>query len=270
MIVFPPVKINLGLNVTARRMDGYHDIDSVFIPVAWTDALEAVISDNQEFKFSSSGLPIPGNTAGNLVCKAFRLLAEKYPLPGIHLHLHKVLPMGAGLGGGSSDGANALKLINSLCGLGIERHELEALAAQLGSDCPFFIDSTPKHVSGRGETMNAVDLQLKDWYVLIVMPPVSIGTAEAYSWIRPSVPELTVAEIIASPVANWKGKLKNDFEEGAMKRHPVIGEIKAQLYREGAVYASMSGSGAAVYGLFSSLPDLQAYSTYQVWCGRID
>lgn len=267
MLVFPPIKINLGLNITEKRKDGYHSIESVFFPVPWTDVLEAVITENHVVTFNSSGLNIPGNPSNNLVIKAYELLSAKYDLPGMDFHLHKILPMGAGLGGGSSDGAYALKLINDLCGLGLTLEELETDASNLGSDCPFFIQSTPKFVSGRGELLEPVSIDLKDWYILIVMPDISVGTAAAYSWITPSAPRMPVRKIVEQSPEHWKDILVNDFEAPVIQRYPIIGEIKNKMYEQGATYASMSGSGAAVYGLFRSMPVRSFWSIYQHWSG---
>lgn len=269
MLVFPPVKINLGLNIIEKRNDGFHNIASAFFPVPWTDALEALITDKQNFTFSTSGIPIPGNSDNNLVVRAYNLLRNMYSLPGISMHLHKVLPMGAGLGGGSSNGTSALKLINDLCGLELGTQKLHELAAHLGSDCPFFVENKAKFVSGRGDILEPLAVNLQGWYMLIVMPAVSIGTAEAYSWIRPCEPDVSIKDILSRPPEDWKGILKNDFETPAIHRYPVIGEIKDKLYSAGAVYASMSGSGAAVYGLFRAAPGTALWKNEVHWCGEL-
>ncbi|MBK9401549.1 MAG: 4-(cytidine 5'-diphospho)-2-C-methyl-D-erythritol kinase [Bacteroidetes bacterium] len=267
MLVFPPVKVNLGLSIIEKRKDGYHSIESVFFPVPWTDALEVVITDHQNITFNSTGLPIPGDQANNLIIRAFNLLAKEHRLPGLNFHLHKILPMGAGLGGGSSNGAYALKLINEVCKLGISMKELEKMAAELGSDCPFFIESTPKFVSGRGEILEPIKINLQHWHMLIVMPPVAVGTADAYSRITPKVPETSIRQIISLPPEQWKDQLINDFEATVIQRYPVIGEIKKRMYEQGAAYASMSGSGAAVFGLFRSEPDLTGWKSNAHWSG---
>ncbi len=262
MLVFPNIKINLGLNVIEKRSDGFHALESLFLPVPWCDALEAVITDQQDISFSSSGIPIPGNTEGNLVVKAWNLMKRDFSIPGMAVHLHKVIPMGAGLGGGSSDGAFMLKLVNLLCNLQLSDNQLENYAAGLGSDCPFFIRNAPALVSGRGEILTPVAINLKGYHIALVMPPVSVGTAEAYSWIKPHQPSISIREILKDPVETWRGRLVNDFEAPVAGRYPVIAEIRDQLYQQGAVYAAMSGSGAAVFGLFTTTPDLTHFNAY--------
>ena len=262
MIVFPNIKINLGLNIIEKRPDGYHALESLFLPVPWCDALEAVLTDKQEITFSSSGIPIPGNTDGNLVVKAWKLLKKDFSIPGMAVHLHKVIPMGAGLGGGSSDGAFMLKMINTLCNLQLNDDQLEQYAAKLGSDCPFFIRNAPAMVSGRGEILSPVSFSLKGYHIALVMPPVSVGTAEAYSWITPRNPAVHISEILKEPVNIWRNRLMNDFEAPVCERHPVIAEVRDKMYELGAEYAAMSGSGAAVFGLFRTAPDLTHFNAY--------
>jgi len=267
MIAFPPAKINLGLNIITKRNDGFHAIESVFYPISWTDVIEVIKTENQEFKFNSSGLKIPGNRDNNLIVNACKLLQKDFDLPGLSFHLHKILPMGAGLGGGSSDGAFALMLINNICKLGLNKEKLKYYALELGSDCPFFIDEKPMFVSGRGEHLEEINVDLKNWYIVVVMPPFSVGTAEAYRWIQPKAPEISIKAIISSSPENWKNNLTNDFEEEVIQRHALVGEIKTELYQQGAVYASMSGSGAAVYGLFKSKPESPLFPNMNEWCG---
>lgn len=262
MLVFPNVKINLGLNVIGKREDGFHDLESVFYPVGWCDALEAVVSEKQELSFTSSGIPVPGGESSNLIIKAFSLLKKDFSLPPLDIHLHKMIPMGAGLGGGSSDAAFMLKLINEICALNLSETALEAYAGQLGSDCPFFIRNAPSFVSGRGEKLEPFQMDLTGWYIQLVMPDVHVSTADAYSWIRPQAPATSIREILKLPVAEWRGRLINDFEEPVIARFPVIGGIRDQLYASGAAYASMSGSGAAVFGLFQSPPDPTLFNGY--------
>lgn len=269
MVEFPPVKINLGLNIIAKRVDNFHSIESVFYPVGWNDVLELLTTDNQDFRLDFSGTPIPGELSKNLIFKAYELIKSKHSLPGLHFHLHKILPMGAGLGGGSSDGAYALHLINSVCKLGLTQQKLHEYALQLGSDCPFFIQKKPQFVSGRGEVMEPISIDLSGWYIQIIMPPVFISTAEAYSWITPQQPPKSIREIITADPICWKEELKNDFEKHALKKHPVIGEVKEQLYRNGAMYASMSGSGASVYGLFKQKPPIFQLKEMQIWAGQL-
>jgi len=261
MISFPNAKINLGLHITSKRSDGYHKLESIFYPVQWTDALELIEGGTNSFEMSFSGLPVPGKLESNLCYKAWQLLKSDFSLPNLKAHLHKVIPMGAGLGGGSSDAAFMLKMINEICDLKISDQQLQKYAAQLGSDCPFFIENKPMIASGRGEILNEVKIDLSNYHIAIVMPPISVGTAEAYSWITPAIPINDLCTTINLPIENWKGILINDFEEVVCKHHPIIADIKQQLYNNGAVYSSMSGSGAAVFGIFNSLPDLKDFDS---------
>lgn len=248
MICFPNAKINLGLHVVGRRVDGYHDIETVFYPVPLRDALEVVEAD--AFSFSQTGIPLDAPAEKNLVVRAMNLLKEKYPIPPLEVHLLKAIPSGAGLGGGSSDAAFMLKLLDGFCGLNLPVEELEGMAAALGADCPFFIRNTPVFASGTGNIFEAVELSLKGYHICIVKPDVSVSTREAYSMVTPSRPAASLKEIIKAPVTEWKNLMTNDFEAPIERKHPIIKEIKETLYSEGAVYASMSGSGSSVFGLF--------------------
>ena len=255
MLLFPNCKINLGLNITRKRADGYHDLETVFYPVQWQDALEAVKSEVKSeesgLSFTSSGLHIEGDPANNLCAKAYHLLKKDFPsLPAIQLHLHKIIPMGAGLGGGSADGAYALRLINDLCRLDLSKEQLIRYALQLGSDCPFFILNKPCWATGRGENMEEIALDLSAFQFVIVHPHIHVSTAAAFSQIIPRVPERSIQEIIQQPIDTWKDLLLNDFEAGVSLQHPAIRSIKNTLYDQGALYASMTGSGSAVYGIF--------------------
>lgn len=269
MVAFPPVKINLGLNIIAKRADNFHAIESVFYPVEWTDLLEVLTTENQGFKLNLSGIPIPGDPSKNLISKAYEILKKHHSLPGFEFHLHKILPMGAGLGGGSSDGAAALQLMNDVAQLGISGEQMHEYALQLGSDCPFFLQKKPMFVSGRGENLADIQIDLTGWHIVIVMPPVSISTAEAYSWITPSTPKKSIREITVASPEHWKGELKNDFEIHAIQRHPIIGEIKNKFYQMGATYSSMSGSGAAVYGIFKDKPISSDWGEMRSWEGEL-
>ncbi len=266
MISFPNAKINLGLHITSKRPDGYHELASIFYPVQWTDALELIEGGANSFEMSFSGLPVPGKLESNLCYKAWQLLKSDFTLPNLQAHLHKVIPMGAGLGGGSSDAAFMLKMINEVCYLKINNQQLQKYAAQLGSDCPFFIENKPMIATGRGEILNEVKIDLSKYHIAIVMPPISVGTAEAYSWITPTIPINNLLTTIQLPVQQWKDKLTNDFEKEVFKHKPIIAEIKQKLYDNGAEYSSMSGSGAAVFGIFNSLPDLKEFdSQYNIF-----
>ena len=250
MISFPNAKINLGLNIVEKRQDGYHNIESVFYPIAWFDALEIIKSE--AFSFNSSGLTIPGNTENNLIVRACDLFIRDGLLGSeyISIHLHKVLPMGAGIGGGSADGAFALKMLNEIFELKLSSNQLQEYASQLGSDCSFFIENTPKFCFGKGSEFEEIELDIKGKYIVLVNPQIHISTAEAYAGVKPQRPTTSLKEIIKRPISDWKGLLKNDFEEKIVVNHPEIGVIKDKLYKLGALYASMTGSGSTVFGIF--------------------
>lgn len=259
MIVFPNCKINLGLNIIRKRNDGYHDLETIFYPVPLHDALEVVELGDSEIittdlrfgKFSTSGEMIPGKPEDNLCLKAYALLKNNDPaISPIKMHLHKAIPAGSGLGGGSSDGAFALRLLNQKFNLGLAIEKLLDKALQLGSDCPFFIINKPCFATGRGEFLNRVEVDLSPYKIVIVIPGTHISTAEAFSMVTPTMPSKSIKEIIQQPIDTWPGELKNDFEEGVMGKYPEVGNVKQQLYKAGALYSSMSGSGSAVYGIF--------------------
>ncbi|MFZ5554824.1 MAG: 4-(cytidine 5'-diphospho)-2-C-methyl-D-erythritol kinase [Bacteroidota bacterium] len=255
MIVYPNAKINLGLQVTDRREDGFHSIDSVFCPVKWKDILEIIPSATKS-EYSFSGLAVPGNAEDNLCVKAYHLLKSEYHLPEIKMHLHKIIPMGAGLGGGSADGAFALKLLNDLFQLHVPAEKLTALAGKLGSDCMFFIRNQPAYVTGRGEVMEKINIDLSKYKILLVHPGFHISTAEAYAAIQISKKQKTTKEIVLHlPVSEWKNELHNDFETVAFAKHPEIKKIKEKMYDSGALYSSMTGSGSAVYGIFEKMEE---------------
>ncbi|MDX9883585.1 MAG: 4-(cytidine 5'-diphospho)-2-C-methyl-D-erythritol kinase [Prolixibacteraceae bacterium] len=253
MITFPNAKINIGLHITEKRSDGFHNIETVMYPVPFTDVLEFVESD--ALRFDSSGLPIDSSPGQNLVLKAYHLLKEKYDLPPIHIHLHKYIPMGAGLGGGSSDAAFMLKMLNDHFSLNIQEDELENFAGRLGSDCAFFIRNRPVYASGKGELMKPVDLDLSEIYILLVKPPFGISTQEAYNKVIPQKSRLSLKALVDFSLIQWKSNINNQFEKTLFPVHPELAEIKEKLYHLGAVYASMTGSGSAVYGLFRSNPE---------------
>lgn len=256
MIGFPNAKINLGLYITGKRPDGYHDLVSCFYPVAWEEALEIVPSPS--FSFQSSGLPIPGAAEQNLVIKAYELLKQRHVLPACSIHLHKAIPMGAGLGGGSADAAETLKLLDRLFDLQLPADHLSELSAQLGSDCAFFIHNRPCIASGRGEVLKPIDLSLKSYALLIVHPGIHISTQEAYAGVKPRALTNPLEEVLQAGPEHWKNLLCNQFEEHLFEKYPEVKTIKEKLYTHGAVYASMSGSGSAVYGLFRDPLNLQA------------
>jgi 4-diphosphocytidyl-2-C-methyl-D-erythritol kinase len=252
MICFPNGKINLGLSVTARRPDGYHNLETVFYPVKLCDILEVVRADH--FSFQQTGLVMEIPVEENLVVKAFRLLEKCGDLPPVKIHLHKVIPTGAGLGGGSSDAAFLLKMVNEWFEAGYSKEQLEEMAGTLGADCPFFIGNTPALATGTGHLLHPIPVNLTAYYLVLVKPSLSVSTAMAYRSIIPRIPDIHVSEVISRPVETWRGSLVNDFEEPVFAMFPELRGIRDELYRLGAVYASMSGSGSALYGFFRELP----------------
>ena len=261
MITFPNIKINLGLSITEKRPDGYHNLETVFYPVALEDALEIRTNPEAQQKFTlhQHGMEIAGNPENNLVVKAYLLLDKEFHLPPVEIHLYKHIPSGAGLGGGSSDAAFMLKLLNEHYNLQLSDKQLEDYAATLGADCAFFIKNTPTYAEGIGNIFSPIELSLKGYRIMIVKPDVFVSTREAFANIRPHRPEYPVREVIRRPVAEWKDTLINDFEARVFPQYPVIGEIKEELYHQGAIYASMSGSGSSVFGLFAAgttLPEI--------------
>lgn len=253
MIQFPNAKINIGLQVLKKRADGFHELSTVFYPVNYTDCLEIRPSD--AFAFESYHKPIPGKAEENLCVKAYTYLKAKHNLPPVHIKLVKNIPMGAGLGGGSADGAFCLKMLNELFELGYKAEELERIALTLGSDCAFFIRNQPALAGGLGEKLSPIDLdsQLSNLEILVVYPKISIPTLEAYQHIRPNPEQANLAELIQLPVTSWKGQIHNNFEDYAFQKYPELTKIKTDMYDLGAVYASMSGSGSAIYGFFPKI-----------------
>jgi len=273
MIVFPNAKINLGLNITEKRPDGYHNLETVFYPVHIEDALEVVPLKNsdKEFELQVFGTPIAGNPEDNLVVKAYRLLKERFNLPAISIYLQKHIPSGAGMGGGSADGAFMLKLLNDKFSLGLSLEELEAIASQLGADCPFFIKNEPIFATGTGNVFSPINISLKGLYILIIKPAVFVSTRDAFSLITPDYPEKRITDIIQQPVEEWKNSLVNDFEKSVFAQYPEIGNAKDKLYESGAIYASMSGSGSSLYGIFKAPVDKPEliFPDYFIWQGKL-
>ena len=262
MIVFPNCKINLGLHVLGKRADRFHELETVFFPLPLYDILEIVylkqLTGEPGIPFSKSGLEIEGDNSNNLCIKAYRLLKKKFPqLPSIQLHLHKVIPAGAGLGGGSADGSFTLKLLNELCGLDLSVNQLIKFALQLGSDCPFFIINKPCFSKGRGELLEEIPIDLSGYKLLLVNPGIHVNTSAMFREIKPALPEIPLKEIISKPVQKWKEEMKNDFEKVVFPQYPEIARIKKEIYLSGAVYASMSGSGSSVYGIFSKQQEIR-------------
>jgi 4-diphosphocytidyl-2-C-methyl-D-erythritol kinase len=255
MISFPNAKINLGLHITSKRKDGYHEIETCMVPIPICDALEMIL-DPKKMNWNSTGIPIPGDAQDNLILKAYKLIRKDFPDIGpISVHLHKTIPMGAGLGGGSADGAFALKMMNSLFELHLDDFFLEEYAEQLGSDCPFFIENTPKIARGRGEILEPVHVPLHDNFLVLINPGIHIGTKEAYAGVSPKAPKADLATLLQQK-DRWKSELINDFESSIFQNHPVLSSIKEKLYQSGAYYAAISGSGSSIFGLFETAPPL--------------
>lgn len=276
MITFPNVKINLGLSITEKRPDGYHNLETVFYPVALEDALEirtsSATAPDRKFTLHQHGLEIAGKAEDNLVAKAYQLLDEKFNLPPVDIHLYKHIPSGAGLGGGSSDAAFMLKLLNEHFHLNLPDNQLEEYAATLGADCAFFIRNKPTFAEGIGNIFSPIELSLSGYGIMIVKPDIFVSTREAFSNIHPHRPEHPIKEVIQRPVSEWKETLINDFEASVFPLHPAIEAIKQELYNQGAAYASMSGSGSSVFGLFApeaSLPEINWGANVFCFKGRL-
>lgn len=263
MIVFPCAKINLGLNIVSNRDDGYHNLETVFYPVPLYDALEIKYMDP---KFPSdvpcdlkvTGIDLDCDEQWNLVIRAYNLLAEDYELPRVHAHLMKRIPTGAGLGGGSSDGAYMIRLLDERFRLNIGIAEMERYAARLGADCAFFITAEPMYATGIGNILAPVDDSigfLKGLYIAIVKPGIFVSTVEAYRQIKPKKPAKCCLDIVRQPIETWREELTNDFEPPVFAAHPELGDIKEKLYDMGAIFAQMSGSGSAIYGIFKEAPE---------------
>ena len=275
LLTFPNAKLNLGLYVTARRPDGYHALETVFLPLPWTDVLEVLPAPAGQAapSLTLTGRPIPGGVASNLCLKAYELLKANFPdLPAAQMQLHKVVPIGAGLGGGSADAAFALRAISEVFGLNLAPAQLEAYARQLGADCAFFVENTPRLARGKGDEFETIELNVSGTACAVVYPGLPISTAQAFAGIVPRAPAYPLRAALAQPMSTWRTTVSNDFEEALAPTHPVLGRIKQQLYAAGATYASLSGSGSAVYGLFadaSEAPTLPWPSEYLVWRGQL-
>ncbi len=261
MITFPIAKINLGLNVVERRTDGYHNLETVFYPVPLTDALEIQLMDKDfpsevDCDLKVTNMEIAGDEQKNLVVRAYHLLKQDYPdLPRIHTHLWKGIPSQAGMGGGSSDCAYMIQLLNELFRLRLTEEQMISYAARLGADCAFFIKSTACYAEGIGERLEPISLELRGWYLTVVRPDIPVPTKEAFSLIHPHHPSKNCRIVVSQPVETWHDELFNDFEESVFSLHPEIGAVKQKLYEIGATYAAMSGSGSALFGLFKQCPD---------------
>lgn len=257
MLTYPNAKVNLGLHVVEKRTDGYHSIETVFYPVkGLSDILEVLPSKANHTTLTNTGLLVDAPVEQNLCVKAWGLLCKDFSIPPVELYLHKQIPFGAGLGGGSADAACCLLLLNKLFTLNLSGNRLKEYALQLGSDCAFFIENRPMLATGRGEILKELPLSLAGKHIAIVYPPIHVSTTQAYANITPKQPSHSLAQLLSLPIGQWKERLTNDFEESIFKAHPQIAEIKEALYKKGAIYASMSGSGSSVFGIFEELPDI--------------
>jgi 4-diphosphocytidyl-2-C-methyl-D-erythritol kinase len=267
MVAFPPCKINLGLSVLSKREDGYHNLETCFYSLPWHDVLEVIPAET--FSFTSTGNTIAGNPDENLCVKAYRLLKNEFDLDPVHIHLHKIIPSGAGLGGGSSDAAYTLRLLNDIFSLNLSRQALMDYAARLGSDCAFFVQDKPMVGKGRGEILKEISLSLNDKFFVVVKPDIHVSTADAFANIQPALTAQSVEEIVLTyPISKWREFLKNDFEETVFKKHSAIQLLKEELYSLGASYAAMSGTGSAVYGIFDQEVNvLHQFPGATTWAG---
>jgi 4-diphosphocytidyl-2-C-methyl-D-erythritol kinase len=259
MISFPTCKINLGLRITEKRSDGFHNLESCFYPIQWKDMVEVIKSP--VLKFTHTGIPIPNDPKGNLCLQVWEKLHTLYSINPVHIHLHKTIPIGAGLGGGSADAAFTLKTLNQLFELKISEDEMEDILKPLGSDCAFFVRNKPVLAFGKGDEFRQTALSLKGKWIILVQPNIHVSTAEAYAGIRPKFPETKINEVISMDWTQWKYYLKNDFENHLFEKYPELIEIKKNLYHSGAVYASMTGSGSCMYGLFDQEPNIKLTNT---------
>lgn len=257
MLIFPFAKINLGLQVLRKRPDGYHDIRSVLFPIPLCDALEAVVDENVpagEVRFVRTGIPVPGDASSDLCMQAVEQVRKLRDLPGLRMHLHKAVPTGAGLGGGSSDAAHMLLLLNQLLELELSPKELHAMASALGSDCAFFLQQGAQLAEGRGEILTPVNVALTGYWLMLVNPGIHVPTAEVYGNMRIGAEHVDLSQLMAMPVSAWQGTVVNDMEEYVFGQYPSIREIKRRLQNMGTIYAAMSGSGSSVFGIFAEKP----------------
>lgn len=268
MICFPNAKINFGLHVLAQRRDGFHAIETIFFPIGLCDVLEAVESETLRFKVT--GRKIGGGLNQNSCIRAYQLLKKDFAIPPVNVHLHKIIPIGAGLGGGSSDGAFFIRLLNELFDLRISEKKMKHYAAQLGSDCSFFIRNTASFAFERGDKLEPFEIHLEKYHLVVVFPEIHINTALAYSGVVPKKDALPLKDVISNlPVERWKNKIKNDFENVVFPRFHEVKKIKDKMYSLGAVFASMSGSGSSVFGIFDEKKPLKQYfGNHFVWEGK--
>ncbi len=268
MVVFPRAKINLGLFIAGKRPDGFHNIETILYPVDLCDALEVVANTGKSETdiLEITGNLLTGKPEDNLVIKAVSSLRETHSFPFLKIHLHKKIPPGAGLGGGSSDAASVLRTINRTFDLMLDSDDLKKTAGKTGSDCPFFIDNQPAYASGRGNILKTMVPFLEGFHILLLNPGIHISTREAYAYCEPQTPSISLPDAVTRPISEWNEQITNDFEKTIFKKYPLIGSIKQALYDSGALYVSMSGSGSSVYGIFRDKPvvpdELKEYVIY--------
>jgi len=263
MVVFPNAKINLGLHITEKRADGYHNIESVFVPIPITDALEITENKTNKTVFKSTGIEIPSDGKPNLVERAWMILNEEYNIPTVDLDLLKKIPIGAGLGGGSADAAACMIGLNQMFNLNIPEAKLLKMSSKLGADCAFFVKNKPVYAEGIGDDFSDFEIDLSGYHFVVIYPDFHVSTPEAYKHVVPQTPSKDIREILKQPIDSWKGNLKNDFENSVFLQYPKIKEVKEALYEAGAIYASMSGSGSTLFGIFKGKPQVQILSEYK-------
>ena len=266
MITFPNAKINIGLNILRKRADEFHDIESLFYPVAFFDVLELVKS--KDFEFKSTGLGIPGYSDNNLCIKAYNIIKNDYSIGNVKMHLHKVIPMGSGLGGGSSNGAFCINMLNELFELNIPIKKRINYAAQLGSDCPFFIENRSAFATGKGEILRPFNVDLSGKWIILVNPNLHVSTADAFSGVTVDDSKTDLIDNLTSPLSSWKESIINKFETSVFRKYPQIESLKKEFYNSGAVYASMTGSGSTIYGIFDQEPTV-SFNQFFTWKGRL-
>ncbi|MBP6385778.1 MAG: 4-(cytidine 5'-diphospho)-2-C-methyl-D-erythritol kinase [Pseudarcicella sp.] len=264
MIVFPNAKINLGLHITSKRSDGYHELETCMYPIAWQDAME--ILPSEKTRFEALGLDIPGETQNNVCLKAYQLIANDYPLMPLEIILQKNIPIGAGLGGGSADAAFTIRAINTYFELNLSVQQMESYTKKIGADCAFFIQNKPQLCYGIGDVFENCDVSLNEKYIVLVYPNLHISTAEAYAGVVPKKPALNLKECLSRPIEEWKEILKNDFEDSIFPQYPILASIKKDFYNLGAIYASMSGSGSTMFGIFDDEIEIpQLFREYRIF-----
>ena len=267
MLYYSNAKINLGLNIIEKRSDGFHNLESVFYPINVKDALEFIPSQNTNL--TSSGIKIDCSTNDNLIIKAYQLLQKDFEIPNLSFHIHKNIPFGAGLGGGSANAAYTISEINKFYKLNMSEPEIINYTSRLGSDCSFFIKNKPLFADRKGDNFKNINLNLSEYYILLIHPGFGISTVEAYQKITAKKPKKSILEIINEPIEKWKSELINDFETALFPQYPILEELKNQLYSDGAVYASMSGSGSSIFGIFKNKPSNKNYLKYWNWVGKL-